>query len=91
MTVIHLRIEGKVQGVGFRWFACERAEELGVVGWVRNTPSGDVEIAASGEPAKLALFETAISRGPTGARVTAVHHLPPSGGTSYPSPFRIER
>ncbi len=90
MPVIHLRVEGKVQGVGFRWFVCEMAEELGVSGWVRNTPSGDVEVAASGEAAKLAILETAIGRGPTGARVTTIHRLPPLGGTSYPSPFRIE-
>ena len=91
MPVIHLRVEGKVQGVGFRWFVWERAEELGVAGWVRNTPSGDVEVVASGEAGTLAIFEIAIGRGPTGARVTAVHHLPPPGGSSYPSPFRIER
>jgi len=91
MPAIHLRVEGKVQGVGFRWFVCERAEELGVAGWVRNMPSGDVEVVASGEPAKLAILETEIGRGPTGARVTAVHRLPTLGGTSYPSPFRIER
>jgi acylphosphatase len=91
MTAIHLRIEGKVQGVGFRWFVCERADELGVSGWVKNMPSGDVEVAASGDDARLAIFETAIERGPLGARVTAVHHLPAASGTSYPSPFRIER
>ena len=91
MTAIHLRIEGKVQGVGFRWFVCERAEELGVSGWVKNTSSGDVEVAASGDPDKLAVFETAIERGPLGARVTAIHRLPAVSGASYPSPFRIER
>lgn len=80
-----------MQGVGFRWFVCDRAVEFGILGWVRNTESGDVEVAASGEPPQLSAFESAVGRGPTGAIVTAVHRLPPPDGTSYPSPFRIVR
>ena len=91
MPVIHLRIEGRVQGVGFRWFVCERALELGVAGWVRNTAAGDVELAASGDDGKLSLLESAVGRGPAGAHVSSVHRLPPASGTTYPSPFRIER
>jgi len=91
MAVVHLRVAGKVQGVGFRWFVCERAAELGVSGWVRNTSTGDVEVAASADAAKLALLEAAVRRGPTGSRVTAVHQVSPPDGTSYPTPFRIER
>ena len=91
MPVIHLRIVGRVQGVGFRWFVYERASELGIAGWVKNTPSGDVELAASGDDAKLSLLESAVARGPDGARVSSVHRLPPASGTTYPSPFRIER
>ena len=91
MPVIHLRVVGKVQGVGFRWFVCERAEELGLSGWVRNTRAGDVEVAASGDEEKLAQLEAAVSRGPSGASVQRVEHMPPPSGTAYPSPFRIER
>jgi acylphosphatase len=91
MPVIHLRVVGRVQGVGFRWFVCERAEELGVSGWVKNTRNGDVEVAASGDEAKLSQLEAAVSRGPAGARVQRVDHVPPPNGTAYPSPFRIER
>lgn len=91
MPVIHLRVVGKVQGVGFRWFVRERAEELGVAGWVRNTSAGDVEVAASGDEALLALLEAAVSRGPAGARVHRVEQLPAPGDDAFPSPFRIER
>jgi acylphosphatase len=91
MPVVHLRVVGKVQGVGFRWFVWDRAVELGVSGWVRNTESGDVEVAASGDATQLSALEAAVGRGPTGAVVTAVHQLPPAGATSYPSPFRIVR
>jgi acylphosphatase len=91
MPVIHLRVTGRVQGVGFRFFVCDRAEELGVSGWVRNTSSGDVEVAASGDSSGLDALEAAVARGPSGARVTAVHRVSPPDGTTYPSPFRIER
>ena len=91
MPEIHLRIEGRVQGVGFRWFVCETAKRLGVAGWVKNTSAGDVELAASGDAPKLALLESAVARGPRGALVTAVHQMPSRGDTSYPSPFRIEK
>ena len=91
MPVIHLKVVGKVQGVGFRWFVCERAAELGIVGWVRNMPSGEVEVAASGDQSKLADLELLVTQGPPGANVTAVHRVPAPNGTSYPSPFRIVR
>lgn len=91
MPVIHLRVVGKVQGVGFRWFVRERAEALGVAGWVRNTSTGDVEVAASGDATKLALLEAAVRRGPAGASVHRVEQLPAPGDDAFPSPFRIER
>jgi acylphosphatase len=91
MPVIHLKVVGRVQGVGFRWFVCKRARELGIAGWVKNTKSGDVEVAASGESSVLALLETAVARGPSGANVTGVHQLPsPTDGT-YPMPFKIHQ
>ena len=49
MPEIHLRIVGKVQGVGFRWFVRDRAVALGLDGWVRNSRQGDVGIVARGE------------------------------------------
>ena len=91
MAELHLRVVGKVQGVGFRWFVCEKAAELGVAGWVRNTAEGDVEVVARGDSARLDALALAVERGPSGSRVTAVHREPPAAGTSYHHPFRIER
>jgi acylphosphatase len=90
MPEIRLKVVGRVQGVGFRWFVRERAVELGLSGWVRNTNAGDVELVASGEQAKLSLLEVAVTKGPRGALVAAVSRESPAGNTAYPTPFRIE-
>ncbi|MCM8758637.1 MAG: acylphosphatase [Candidatus Omnitrophica bacterium] len=52
----HIYVSGRVQGVGFRWYATSIAREFGVNGWVRNIPDGRVEIVAEGEPGNLQSF-----------------------------------
>jgi acylphosphatase len=66
------RIIGRVQGVGFRWFAWEAATREGLAGLVRNLPDGSVEIEVEGERDALDRFEWKVSSGPTGARVDHV-------------------
>lgn len=77
-------ISGRVQGVGFRYFAEEAAAREGVEGWVRNLPDGRVEAMAEGEVAAVDRFERAIRHGPRGARVDHVEVLDdvPGGNTS---------
>jgi acylphosphatase len=65
-------IVGRVQGVGFRYFAQSMAAREGVNGWVRNLPRGDVEITADGEADAVERFERRIRGGPPGARVDHV-------------------
>ena len=48
MKTIHTRIEGRVQGVFFRDYTKRKADELNLVGWVRNIPDGTVEAVISG-------------------------------------------
>jgi acylphosphatase len=66
------RITGRVQGVGFRWWALRHAEALQITGWVMN---GDddrvVEVVAEGEVGNLGLFEQRLRSGPSGARIDA--------------------
>jgi acylphosphatase len=65
-------ISGRVQGVGFRFFAEAAAAREGVRGWVRNLPDGRVEISAEGDAEALERFERQVRHGPPRARVDRV-------------------
>lgn len=67
-----LRIAGRVQGVGYRWWAAQTATGFGLAGWVRNRRDGSVEIVAIGEPTALDALTEACRQGPPGAVVLAV-------------------
>ncbi|MDR1030994.1 MAG: acylphosphatase [Treponema sp.] len=69
-------IRGRVQGVGFRYFAIHEARGLGLVGWVRNRSDGTVEIWSEGPPEKQTAFLQWLQRGPPSARVDAVQYEP---------------
>ncbi len=78
-AVWHWRVEGEVQGVGFRWFVSRAAGALALSGWVRNTPDGAVEVAARGPETDLLSLEKALAAGPPQARVDRVVRGPDSG------------
>ena len=66
----HLRIRGRVQGVGFRIYLRREAQRHGVSGWVRNRSNGSVEAVVQGpDEAVRAVIDWA-REGPPGARVT---------------------
>jgi len=69
-------IAGRVQGVGFRWFAHDAAAIEGVHGWVRNLADGTVEVVAEGDAAALDAFQRELERGPSGGRVERVVEEP---------------
>ena len=91
MGSIHLEVHGRVQGVGFRWFVVEKANELKLSGWVRNRQDGKVEIAAAGAPDDLEKLEAAVRAGPRGARVEEIRSLAVVEADSLPNPFEIAR
>ncbi len=88
---IHLRIKifGEVQGVSFRFYAAEKANESGVRGFVKNMPDGTVYAEAEGEPGALQDFLTWCHKGPEFARVERVEVE--QGQVKNFSGFRIER
>lgn len=65
-------VSGRVQGVGFRWFAVRLAEQIGVAGWVANLPDGRVEVVARGSDQALARMDEGLRAGPRMARVEGV-------------------
>jgi acylphosphatase len=89
--VLHFLVQGRVQGVGFRWFVQREASELTLRGWVRNTEDGDVEVLAAGEAADLDELRASLKRGPRGSRVDRVieHSLAESEAEGL-GPFRID-
>ncbi|HEU5458658.1 MAG TPA: acylphosphatase [Terracidiphilus sp.] len=89
--VLHFLIQGRVQGVGFRWFVHREARELELRGWVRNTEDGEVEVVATGTAEDLDELRTSLRKGPRGSRVDRVieHHLDEKEGEGL-EVFRIE-
>lgn len=74
-------VEGRVQGVGYRRWAASCALSLGLAGWVRNLPSGAVEVQARGNTQALKKLKSLLEKGPPASRVSRVTTLesPPGG------------
>lgn len=67
---LHLLISGRVQGVGFRFSARDEASRLGLTGWVRNLPGGEVELLAEGRLDALRKLTQWARVGPSFSHVT---------------------
>ncbi len=65
MKHVHMIINGRVQGVGFRFSAKQKAKEFQVVGWVKNKQNGTVEIEAEGKEEQIDAFIEALKHGPS--------------------------
>lgn len=78
---LHAIIQGRVQGVSFRFYTLNRARELGVTGYVINRWDDTVEVVAEGQRAALEELLSYLRTGPRGAFVTgvAIEWLPAVG------------
>jgi len=74
-------VSGRVQGVGFRYFAIRAARRVGVAGTVRNLPDGTVEAIAEGSQTALNEFRSELEKGPLDGHVSQVDEtdLPATG------------
>jgi acylphosphatase len=66
---LRVTVQGRVQGVGFRYAVLSEAKTLGLSGFVENRPDGSVHVEAEGSPEKLDRLESFLSSGPRPARV----------------------
>ncbi|MGO9607316.1 MAG: acylphosphatase [Candidatus Binataceae bacterium] len=73
LTQLRMVVSGCVQGVGFRYATLDEAQALGLKGWVRNLPSGEVEIVAEGREDVLKMLVAWAHLGPRASRVSTVH------------------
>lgn len=69
MVQFEIKITGRVQGVGFRYFVQKRANEFNITGWVKNTRDGGVLVMARGEEKDMETFTDHLQIGPPLARV----------------------
>jgi acylphosphatase len=79
-------VSGRVQGVGFRYFAQDAARREGLHGYVTNQDDGTVEVKAEGEADALERFERALRRGPSRSRIEHVmvdEISPDQGNTGF--------
>jgi len=76
---LHLRIAGRVQGVGYRYAMHARAQAGGISGWVRNRRDGTVEAVVQGSPQAVEKILAWAKLGPPAAQVTEVSALPAQG------------
>ena len=83
-------ISGRVQGVGFRFFAQRAAARHQVTGYVRNLKDGRVEAYAEGPPAAIEGFKHELAAGPTFSEVEQVEELHQEPTGNYPL-FRVEQ
>jgi acylphosphatase len=87
---VKVRITGRVQGVGFRYWALEKAASLGLRGWVRNEPDGSVRALLAGPDDIVGEMLTLLWKGPAGSAVESVASVP-ADLADAPRDFRIAR
>jgi acylphosphatase len=68
-TATLVRIQGRVQGVGFRYWTRDEAWDLGLTGWVRNEPDGSVMAMIAGPETAVAIMLQRLRGGPPNAKV----------------------
>ncbi len=90
MRQVRAVVYGVVQGVGFRYYTQQVAQQLGIVGFIRNLVDGSVEIVALGTEAQVQALLDWAHQGPASARVSRVEVVPWTGSNQFDD-FTVER
>lgn len=72
MPFFDIKVTGRVQGVGFRYYTQKQAKLFGLTGWVKNLPDGSVQVLVQGEKPEIETFVDYLRIGPSMARVQNV-------------------
>ncbi|NOR86847.1 MAG: acylphosphatase [Bacteroidales bacterium] len=85
MKTIQIKVSGRVQGVGFRYYTQKKALEFNIFGFVQNKPDGSVYIEAEGKDIDVDTFADWCARGPSWAKVLQYKksELPLAGFTQF--------
>ena len=80
-----IRVFGKVQNVGFRFYTVNTARQFDITGFVKNETDGTVYIEAEGNPSDLETFTDWCRRGPQWARVDRmeIQEIPVAGHRDF--------
>ena len=84
-----ITVTGRVQGVGYRWFACETARTLGVAGWASNLPDGSVVLEAGATKTVMERFIALLHVGPPHALVTHIEVGARAAGDPLDASFTV--
>lgn len=91
MIVRRYIVKGRVQGVGFRWYVMREASSLSMLGYVRNTSDGHVEVLAAGPSQQHDSLYAILQQGSRGSRVDAIERQDsPETDASTLNTFQIE-
>ncbi len=89
MCGLRIVVEGRVQGVGFRWFVRQEVRRLGVAGWVRNREDGTVEMTVAGAGTAVRRLIDHVRVGPDSAQVTSIREEEVQVSDPLPYPFTV--
>lgn len=89
--VKHIKVSGRVQGVGFRYFTYKKAQEYNITGWVKNCSDGSVEALIAGDEPDVDKMVKAIRNGPPMANVSRITELDSEAESRDFKSFQIHR
>lgn len=87
---LKIKVSGRVQGVGYRWFAKEQAQAFGLSGSVRNLADGRVEVFVAGPQQEVYEFIGRLREGPSLARVLDLEIVEADSAQAPVGPFEVK-